>query len=72
MPGAVPRTSTIALTNATRRYVLALADKGFRRALADDVHLRNGLNVNDGKLTCRAVAEALQLPYTPAEAVIAN
>ena len=66
MPGAVPRTSTFALNNATRPFVLALADKGFPRALIDDVHLRNGLNVHDGKITCRAVADALRLPYTPA------
>lgn len=66
MPGAVPRTSTFALNNATRRFILALADKGLRRALTDDVHLQNGLNVHNGKVTCRAVADALQLPYTPA------
>jgi len=66
MPGAVPRTSTFALNNATWRFILALADKGLRRALTDDVHLQNGLNVHDGKVTCRAVADALQLPYTPA------
>jgi alanine dehydrogenase len=65
MPGAVPRTSTFALNNATRPFVLALADKGLR-ALAEDEHLRNGLNVQDGRITHRAVAEALKLPYTPA------
>ena len=66
MPGAVPRTSTFALNNATRPFILALADKGFRRALLDDAHLRNGLSVHQGKITCRAVADALRLPYTPA------
>ena len=66
MPGAVPRTSTFALDNATRPFVLALADKGFPRALIEDAHLRNGLNVHDGKVTCRAVADALRLPYTAA------
>jgi alanine dehydrogenase len=66
MPGAVPRTSTFALNNATRPFVLALADKGFPRALIDDVYLRNGLNVHEGKITCRAVADALHLLYTPA------
>jgi alanine dehydrogenase len=71
MPGAVPRTSTFALNAATRPFVLALADKGFRRALAEDPDFRNGLNISAGKVTCRAVAEALNLPYTPAEAVIA-
>ena len=70
MPGAVPRTSTFALTNATTSFILTLADKGWRRALADDPHLRNGLNVHDGKVTYRAVAEALKLPYTPAEEVL--
>jgi alanine dehydrogenase len=70
MPGAVPRTSTFALNNATRPFILALADKGWRRALADDVHLRNGLNVSEGLVTCRAVAEALNLPYAPADQVI--
>jgi alanine dehydrogenase len=58
MPGAVPRTSTLALNNATRPFVLALADKGIKKALNDDEHLRNGLNVYDGAVTCRAVAEA--------------
>ncbi len=66
MPGAVPRTSTVALNNATRPFVLALADKGVLRALRESAHLRNGLNVHDGKITCRAVAEALQLPYADA------
>jgi len=70
MPGAVPRTSTFALDNATRPFVLALADKGFPRALIDDRHLQNGLNVHAGKVTCRAVADALQLPYTPAAEVL--
>jgi alanine dehydrogenase len=65
MPGAVPRTSTFALNNATRPFVLALADKGWRQALAEDRHLRDGLNVSDGKITQRAVAEALNLSYTP-------
>ena len=66
MPGAVPRTSTFALDNATRPFVLALADKGFPRALIDDVNLQNGLNVHHGKVTYRAVADALRLPHTPA------
>jgi alanine dehydrogenase len=67
MPGAVARTSTFALNNSTFPFVMALADKGFRRALADDAHLRNGLNVHEGKLTYRAVAEALALPFVAAE-----
>ena len=64
MPGAVPRTSTLALTNATLPYVLRLADQGFDRAVAEDAHLRNGLQVHRGALTCEVVAKALGLPYT--------
>ena len=70
MPGAVARTSTLALNNATLPFVLALADKGWARALRDDAHFANGLNVAAGKVTHRAVAEALGLPYTTAEAAI--
>lgn len=70
MPGAVPQTSTYALNNATLRFVMALADKGIRRALEDDPHLRNGLNVSRGVITEPAVAEALSLPYVdPADAL---
>ena len=72
MPGAVPRTSTHALNNATLPHVLALADKGYRAALADDPHLRNGLNVHAGEVTCREVADALGYPYRePIEAMAA-
>jgi alanine dehydrogenase len=70
MPGAVPRTSTFALNNATLPFVLALANKGWRQAMADDPHLRAGLNVHNGKITHPAVAAALGLPYTPAEVAI--
>jgi alanine dehydrogenase len=70
MPGAVARTSTIALNNATLPFVLALADKGWKRALRDDAHLADGLNIARGHVTHRAVAEALGLPYTPVEAAI--
>ena len=70
IPGAVPRTSTFALNNATRPFVLALADKGYRRALTDDINFRNGLNISDGKVTCRAVADVLKHTYTPAEEVL--
>src|SRR3546814_6957654 len=55
MPGAVARTSTFALNNATLPFILALADKGHRRALAEDPHLKNGLNVACGKVTYKAV-----------------
>ncbi len=61
MPGAVARTSTQALTNATLPFVIALADKGWKRALADDAHFLPGLNVHDGQITYRAVAEAFGL-----------
>jgi alanine dehydrogenase len=67
MPGAVARTSTQALNNATLPFVLALADKGHRRALADDHHLLNGLNVAGGKVTYKAVADAHGMSFTPAE-----
>jgi alanine dehydrogenase len=70
MPGAVARTSTFALNNATLPFAVALANKGWRKALADDAHLKNGLNVHRGRITHKAVAEALRLPYTPAEDAI--
>ena len=63
MPGGVARTSTFALTNATLPFALALADKGYKKALLDDVHLREGLNVHLGKVTYKAVAEALGYEY---------
>ena len=59
MPGAVPRTSTFALNNATLPFVLALAGKGWRKAMQDDPHLRAGLNVLEGQIICPAVAQAL-------------
>ncbi len=71
MPGAVARTSTFALNNATLPFTLALADKGYRRALQDDPHLLAGLNVYQGKVTCAPVAAALGLPWTDAAAALA-
>lgn len=65
MPGAVARTSTIALTNATIDYALELANKGFRRAILENPGLAKGVNVMHGKVTYHAVSEALNLPYTP-------
>jgi alanine dehydrogenase len=65
MPGAVARTSTVALTNATLPYVLAIADHGWQKALGLDPHLRNGLNVLDGKITHEAVARALGKDFVP-------
>jgi alanine dehydrogenase len=66
MPGAVPRTSTFALNNVTLPFVLALADKGWRRALIEDPHLMNGLNIHHGRVTNHEVAESLGLDYVPA------
>ena len=72
MPGAVSRTSTFALTNMTVPFVLALADKGFPRALIEDPHLRAGLNVHDRRLVHPAVAEALGIAHISAEQVLTN
>ncbi|HZJ13387.1 MAG TPA: alanine dehydrogenase [Methyloceanibacter sp.] len=66
MPGAVARTSTFALSNVTAPFVMAIADKGYARALMEDHHLRDGLNVHDGQVAHKAVADALDLPYMPA------
>jgi alanine dehydrogenase len=66
MPGAVSRTSTYALNNATLPFTVALADKGYRQALLDDPDLLAGLNVHTGRITCEAVAEDLGYDYTPA------
>jgi alanine dehydrogenase len=70
MPGAVARTSTFALNNVTLPFVLMLAEEGARRALGEDPHLCHGLNVYEGKVTHRAVADALGLKFTPAEAAL--
>ena len=70
MPGGVPRTSTFALNNATLPFVLAIATKGWKKALADDRHLKNGLNVAAGKVTCKPVADALGYKYVAPEAVM--
>jgi len=70
MPGAVARTSTFALNNVTLPFAVALANKGWKKALKDDTHLRNGLNVADGKVTFQAVAQAHNLPYVTAESLI--
>ncbi len=67
IPGAVPNTSTMALTNATLRYALALADKGWRKACKDDPALARGLNIVEGKVTFKAVADVFNLPYEPVE-----
>jgi alanine dehydrogenase len=72
MPGAVARTSTFALNNATLPFTLALANKGWRKALSDDPHLRAGLNVCAGHVTCEPVASAHGLPYRPAETLLSQ
>ena len=70
MPGAVPRTATFALNNATLPFILAVANKGYQRALLEDENLLNGLNVHRGQVTNLAVAEDLGLEYTPARAAL--
>jgi alanine dehydrogenase len=70
MPGAVPRTSTYALNNATLPFTLALADKGWRDAVRNDPHLKHGLNIVDGRITHQAVANALGLDYTAADTLL--
>ncbi|HWT95992.1 MAG TPA: alanine dehydrogenase [Terriglobales bacterium] len=67
MPGAVARTSTFALNNATLPFAVALANKGYKKALSEDPHLMNGLNIHEGKVTYKAVAQALKLKYTSAQ-----
>ena len=63
IPGAVPNTSTIALTNATLKYAVALADKGWQKACKDDRALFLGLNIVEGKVTFKAVADVFGLPF---------
>ena len=65
MPGAVPYTSTLALTNATLPYALQLADKGWKKAAQENADLVPGLNVINGEIVYQAVAEAFNMPYTP-------
>jgi alanine dehydrogenase len=70
MPGAVARTSTFALNNATIGHAVALADKGWKKALKDNVHLKNGLNVAEGKVTYEAVAKDLGYEYVAADSLL--
>jgi alanine dehydrogenase len=70
MPGGVPRTSTLALTNATFPYAMQLANKGWKQALKDNLALKKGLNIVDGKVTYPAVAEAFSLPFTPPDSYL--
>jgi len=70
MPGAVPRTATKALTLNTLPYVIEIADKGWERAVKENKSLAKGVNIVKGKITCEAVANAFNLPYTPLEEVL--
>ena len=65
MPGAVPKTSTMALTNATLPYAVEIANKGYIRAMEENEEIRSGVNVMNGQVTCKGVADALNLLYTP-------
>jgi alanine dehydrogenase len=70
MPGALPRTSSLALTNATLPYVLEMADKGWKKTLQENSEIKRGANVVQGKVTFRGVADALNLKYTPVDELI--
>lgn len=70
MPGAVPKTSTVALTNATLPYALEIATKGWKRAMRENPEIRRGANIVQGKVTHQAVAEAFGLEYTPIEELL--
>lgn len=70
MPGAVPQTSTIALTNATLPYAVEIANEGWMKALVQNQEIRRGANVIDGRVTYQAVAEAFDLEYTPVEQLL--
>ena len=70
MPGALPRTSSLALTNATLPYVLEIADKGWKKALQENGEIKRGANVVQGKVTFRGIADALSLKYTPVDELI--
>ena len=67
MPGAVARTSTAALTNATLPYAVEIANKGWKKAMQENKEIKLGANVIDGQITYKAVAEAFDLDYTPAD-----
>lgn len=70
MPGAVPRTSTFALTNVTLPYARRLAGLGFKEAISQDAALKGGVNVYQGRVTCSPVAQAVNLPYIPVETLL--
>ena len=70
MPGAVPRTSTFALTNETLPFIKSLANSGWQNALKNDEHLKNGLNVHAGSINFEAVADELGYPYKSPDEII--
>jgi alanine dehydrogenase len=70
MPGALPRTSTLALTNATLPYAIEIADKGWKRAFQENPEIRRGANVVKGKVTYKGVADAFGLEYVPIERLL--
>ncbi|MEJ2157625.1 MAG: alanine dehydrogenase [Desulfobacteraceae bacterium] len=72
MPGAVARTSTLALTNATLPYALQIANKGWKQAMVDNREVRLGANVVDGRITYRGVAQAFDMVYTPIDDLLAK
>ena len=70
MPGAVPKTSTLALTNATLPYALEIANKGWKRVFLENKEIRLGANVVRGNVTCKGVADAFELDYVPVDTLI--
>ncbi len=70
MPGAVPRTSTQALINATLPCVLRIADNGLKKALSESLPLRAGMSIHEGQLTCEAVAQSFNMPWTAPESAL--
>jgi len=70
MPGAVPKTSTLALTNATLPYALEIADRGWKRAFKENPEIKKGANVVKGKVTHQGVADALGLEYVPIDRLL--
>jgi alanine dehydrogenase len=70
MPGAVPKTSTLALTNATLPYAIEIANKGWKKAFKDNPEIKFGANIVKGKVTYKGVAEAFDLEYTPLDSIL--
>jgi len=70
MPGAVPKTSTLALTNATLPYAVEIANKGWEKAMKENPEIKLGANVIKGKVTYKGVAEAFDIEYTPLDSIL--